>query len=383
MKTAFVGTSSLAWPLLQEVSRASDQLLPPSVLQGALRDRALSAGMPLRLAASAEDVMLDPANQVVVLALEDCDEILRLTRAAVQAEKHVVVVLPELTASPALTFELQLVLDESQTAVIPVLGRWQLPQLPPDRVVLGLDPDAIRQLTLELSLPELSDAALAVGLRTGLDLLTASGFLYSQVTCLDQTVPGVGLISRMVSLSTQPEAERLLPPAALTLRPAGPADLAQSVQLTVTYRDGRQQQFAVGEAALLPRILHLCRHRAECSAWLDAASATLELCEATARSMRRRRTVDVHFDAGTERSVFKSQMTAFGCGVLTWLLLGMVAYLIAGQLLALPDWAWHTARILWMLPLALFLMAQLLLPLTRNRGGNPRGKTGASEEHDG
>ncbi|MFN5536800.1 MAG: hypothetical protein ACK5EN_15145, partial [Planctomyces sp.] len=208
MKTAFVGTSSLAWPLLQEVSRASDQLLPPSVLQGALRDRALSAGMPLRLAASAEDVMLDPANQVVVLALEDCDEILRLTRAAVQAEKHVVVVLPELTASPALTFELQLVLDESQTAVIPVLGRWQLPQLPPDRVVLGLDPDAIRQLTLELSLPELSDAALAVGLRTGLDLLTASGFLYSQVTCLDQTVPGVGLISRMVSLSTQPEAER-------------------------------------------------------------------------------------------------------------------------------------------------------------------------------
>jgi len=109
MKTAFVGSSALAWQLLQEASRASDQPLPPSVLQGPLRERALAAGIPLRLAASAEDVMLDPANQVVVLALEDCDEILRLTRAAVQAEKHVVVVLPELTASPALTFELQLV----------------------------------------------------------------------------------------------------------------------------------------------------------------------------------------------------------------------------------------------------------------------------------
>lgn len=382
MKTAFVGTSSQAWPLLLEVSRASDQPLPPSVLQGALRERALAAGIPLRVAASAEDVLLDPGNQIVVLALEDCDEILRLTRAAVQAEKHVVVVLPQLTASPALTFELQLVLEESQTAVIPVLGRWQLSQLSPERVVLGLDPDSIRQLALELSLPELSDAALAVGLRTGLDLLSASGFLYSQVTCLDQSVPGAGLISRMVSLSTQPEAERLLPPAALTLRPAGAAAGSESHQLTVTYRDGRQQQFAVGEALLLPRILHLCRNRAECSAWLDAASATLELCEATARSIRRRRTVDVHFDAGTERSVFKSQMTAFGCGVLTWLLLGMVAYLIAGQLLTLPDWLWHTARILWMLPLGLFLLAQLLLPLTRNRGGNPRGKA-ASAEHDG
>jgi len=383
MKTAFVGSSALAWQLLQEASRASDQPLPPSVLQGPLRERALAAGIPLRLAASAEDVMLDPANQVVVLALEDCDEILRLTRAAVQAEKHVVVVLPELTASPALTFELQLVLDESQTAIIPLLGRWQLPQLPPDRVVLGLDPDSIRQLTLELPLPELSDAALAVGLRTGLDLLTASGFLYSQVTCLDQAVPGAGLISRMVSLSTQPEAERLLPPASLTLRPANAADGSAGVLLTVTYRDGRQQQYPVGEAPMLPRILHLCRHRADCSAWLDAASATLELCEATARSIRRRRTVDVHFDAGTERSVFKSQMTAFGCGVLTWLLLGMVSYLIAGQLLTLPNWAWHTARILWMLPLILFLMAQLLLPLTRNRGGNARGNTGSSADNDG
>jgi cytochrome c-type biogenesis protein CcmH/NrfF len=61
----------------------------------------------------------------------------------------------------------------------------------------------------------------------------------------------------------------------------------------------------------------------------------------------------------------------------------MVSYLIAGQLLTLPNWAWHTARILWMLPLILFLMAQLLLPLTRNRGGNARGNTGSSADNDG
>jgi len=383
MKTAFVGTSETVWTLLQEVSRASDQPLPASLLQGALRERAAAAGIPMRLAASAEDVLLDSANDVVVLALEDCDEILRLTRAAVQSGKHIVVILPELTASPALTFELQLVLDESQTAVIPVPGRWQLLQLPPDRLTLGLDAEKIRQVSLELPLPELSDAALAVGLRTGLDVLTASGFLYSQVTCLDQSVPGVGLISRMVSLSTQPEAERLLPPATLILRPAVVADQSCSPQLTVTFRDGQQQQFEVAGNSQVPRIRHLCERRSDCSALLDAASATLELCEATARSIRRRRTVDVHFDAGTERSVFKSQMTAMGCGVLTWLLLGMVAYLIAGQLLTLPDWAWHTARILWMVPLVLFLVAQMLLPLTRDRGGNLRGGRSSADDQIG
>ena len=379
MNIAFVGSSLSAWPLLQEASRVSDQPLPASLLQGALRERAIETGITLRLASSAEDVLLDQTNSIVVIAVEDCDEILRLTRAAVQAEKHVVVVLPELTASAALTFELQLILDESQTAIIPILGRWLLPQLPTDRLTLQLQADIIRQLTLELPLHDLNEASLNTGLRNGLDLLTASGFLYSQVTCLDQAVPGGGLISRMVSLSTQPEAERLLPPAALTLRPATSTDVGQSPRLIVIQRDGQQQQFAVTATPLLPRIRHLTAQRQECTAWLDAASATLELCEATARSIRRRRTVDVHFDAGTERSVFKSQMTALGCGVLTWLLLGMVAYLIAGQLLTLPGWAWHTARILWMVPLGIFLIAQLLLPLTRNRGGQTRGGQSAND----
>ena len=143
MNIAFVGSSLSAWPLLQEASRVSDQPLPASLLQGALRERAIETGITLRLASSAEDVLLDQTNSVVVIAVEDCDEILRLTRAAVQAEKHVVVVLPELTASAALTFELQLILDESQTAIIPILGRWLLPQLPTDRLTLQLQADKI------------------------------------------------------------------------------------------------------------------------------------------------------------------------------------------------------------------------------------------------
>lgn len=81
-----------------------------------------------------------------------------------------------------------------------------------------------------------------------------------------------------------------------------------------------------------------------------------------------RRTVDVHFDSGSEKGVFKSQMTAMGCGVLIFMMLGMVAYLIVAQLVPLPNTILHILRILWITPLVLFLIAQVLLPLARGRG---------------
>jgi hypothetical protein len=100
---------------------------------------------------------------------------------------------------------------------------------------------------------------------------------------------------------------------------------------------------------------------------MDAFSVTLELAEAVSKSLRRRRTVDVHFDSGSEKGVFKSQMTAIGCGILTFMMFGMVAYLILAQLVELPNIVLHVLRILWIAPLVLFLIAQTLLPLARER----------------
>ena len=96
----------------------------------------------------------------------------------------------------------------------------------------------------------------------------------------------------------------------------------------------------------------------------------IELAEAVEKSLRRRRTVDVHFDSGSERGVFKSQMTAIGCGVLMFMMFGMIAYLIVAQLKDLPKWALHIARLLWITPLVIFLIAQALLPVARSRASN-------------
>ena len=89
--------------------------------------------------------------------------------------------------------------------------------------------------------------------------------------------------------------------------------------------------------------------------------------EGLAKSLRRRRTIDVHFDGVSERSAFKTQMTAIGCGVLTYLLFGLVAFLVIATVATLPPWALQLGRILWIYPLVLFLFAQFLLPLARER----------------
>jgi len=58
-----------------------------------------------------------------------------------------------------------------------------------------------------------------------------------------------------------------------------------------------------------------------------------EIGAAARRSFLRRRTVDVHFAEGSERSHFKSQMTAVGCGVLLWTMFSMIAMLLVAGLL--------------------------------------------------
>ncbi|MCP4512313.1 MAG: hypothetical protein GY826_38590, partial [Fuerstiella sp.] len=94
---------------------------------------------------------------------------------------------------------------------------------------------------------------------------------------------------------------------------------------------------------------------------------TLEMTAGLKKSLRRRRTVDVYFDGISERSAFKTQMTAMGCGVLTYVIFGMVAFLIMAKLTDLPPLILQLARIVWVAPVVLFLLAQFLLPLARER----------------
>ena len=236
---------------------------------------------------------------------------------------------------------------------------------------LGLDELTTRQLSLELSLTATSPLELRATVIRGLDYLSAAGFKFTQVTALESNAPDGSLISRLITLSAATTAEKPLPPGTLTIKPSGKPSTAAEREsvLQISLNGGGVRTVTIAETAnVVDRIVTVCQSREICGKWMDAFSVTMELAEAVSKSLRRRRTVDVHFDSGSEKGVFKSQMTALGCGVLTFMMLGMVAYLIVAQLVPLPDNVLHILRILWITPLVLFLIAQVLLPLARDRG---------------
>jgi myo-inositol 2-dehydrogenase/D-chiro-inositol 1-dehydrogenase len=89
---------------------------------------------------------------------------------------------------------------------------------------------------------------------------------------------------------------------------------------------------------------------------LDATRA-MELSEATVRSLRRGRTVDLHYEAISEDANFKSVMTSTGCMIL---LAALVAVLVA---LAGPPLGFYwTIYIAYVVPpvLVLFMLMQAL-----------------------
>ncbi len=381
MNFTIIGSSTAAFGLFRELSESREHSLTACAVSGSLGEAISNAQIPLRLEASAEDALLAAGVDVAVLAVSDPDETLKLARAAAQADRHVVVIPPS-QSSPAFSFELHLILDESRCSVIPLTGRTALADLPRDRHELSVDASRASQLSMDIPLPERagqgtdqrlagSAAQVAQHLRAtveqGLDVLGAIGLRYSQVTALDSLAPDGSLLVRLITLNSQPASERPLPPATLTIRPSSVASAAD-VTMRMTAIDGSIQEFRLERhPGFLPRIAVLCSSRELCTRWMESYSTTLELAAAVDKSLRRRRTVDVHFDTGSERGLFKSQMTAIGCGVLTFMMLGMVAYLIAAQLTDLPDWMLHLGRALWITPLVIFLLAQALLPLARNR----------------
>lgn len=58
-----------------------------------------------------------------------------------------------------------------------------------------------------------------------------------------------------------------------------------------------------------------------------------EISEAMQRSLRRRRTIDLHFETASERSQFKTQMATVGCFVLVYTFFASVVLLLAGAVL--------------------------------------------------
>jgi predicted dehydrogenase len=304
-----------------------------------------------------------------------------------------VLFLPQVEQGSTFIYELSLVRDDNHVLLFPAFWHRY------DTAVIGLK-EAIAegqlghvqflQLRRELSRSSagtpLPQSTVDAELLYDVDLLRWLGGDYDQITALrtGATTEGVLIQSVVLAGKSLPEANWSISPTEgpnqwrLTVRgDAATAELycdessrSWTCEINGKRLQGDERATARGllktfeNAAALQSTVPASTSVPDEGDWGDLVKC-FETLDATHRSVRRRRTIELHFEPMSERAIFKTQMTAIGCSVLILTLLLMLCFLGIASVVPLPQPVLKVLRLMVFAPLAFFLIAQVLLPLTR------------------
>lgn len=319
-----------------------------------------------------DQLLLDPALDAVLLG-GGAAQAVAAARRLIELDKPVLL-WPQAALGLMGAYELSLLLEERPAVFVPAfLHRWQsfdeLRAQAPQVQYVEL------QRTLSAAGGELDAAQVAEFLLSDLDLIAWQFGRYTRVTALrsgggdqrlrTQTVTLAGERVPEVLWTAQPGAEH---GATLTVHtPAGAmryrwrADRGWRLEALASAPEaGAPVEVDVAQA-----FARLMRRVAGSAPDWSAAVTAYELLDAVDQSLERRRTVEVHREPVSERVIFKSQMAAWGCGLLLATLALLLGYLALASLVPLPRNVLIVLRVLVFAPLFVFLLAQLLLPLAR------------------
>ena len=359
----------------------------------------LAAGM--RCYRNWEELLADADVDAVVVSGAGPEKQLAV-RQLIEAGK-VVLLPPELTQPAEFFYELALVESENPGRLFPLLGLRGHPLVVRLRERISQNAlGKILHVQIERKIAAsraeggllLASSKLNRALLSDADLLRTLCGAYDQVTALRS-----GDVSQGYSLATVTLAGSAAPQAVWTAA-AGTEDgwrLTLSGQSATVMLEGQPESGRLrlteipGGKAAVPEEFH-----AEGGAWLletfdDSVAAGsaprksaaavpdqsqpislweelargVELVDAVERSVRRRRTIDVYFESPSERSMFKTHMTAVGCSLLVLTLLAVVVYLVLANAIVLPPLLKKTMVGVIFLPLGVFLLLQLLLFVAR------------------
>ncbi len=335
---------------------------------------------------SIQAVQQDSTIEAVIVASES-DEVLKAAREMAEAGKSLLV-LPLYGQDLGVIYELSLVTADEPITLFPI---WPLRQHPLvvqlrqllDEGELGV----VQYLELNRTLVPASDNAQSPFLTKSqvdrafladIDLLRDLGGNYSLVTTL-RTGTDEALSSLITTLACDqaPQATwmaKVDQEETWQLKVAGmrstavlsgnPAESSLTLQA-----DGPDfelpQQTAEDDwgPSVLASFLAARDNDASEPKWEDIQRG-MELMHATDRSLRRKRTIELFFEAHSERSNFKTQMTAIGCCLIMLTLLGVIVVLVGGQA-GLPPVVMSVLRVAVFAPLGIFLLLQALYVLAK------------------
>lgn len=300
---------------------------------------------------------------------------------------------PDAAHGSTFVYELSLIRDDNHVALCPLFwNRYDSAALALRSTISAGKLGRIQLLQLTRSVASPSSSMPLSQARIDAELLDDASLLrwligdYNQVTALQTGATDEGALMQNVLL-----AGRSLPEANWTIQSAagpdewrlivrgerGEAVLSrQAVSQTFVFQwDGQRVE---GDRASTARALTasaakmIGQRTIEDTNSLQPADAEwgelikcFETVDAAHRSVRRKRTIELHFEPMSERAIFKTQMTAIGCGLLIGTFLLTLCYLGLASVVPLPPSVLILLRTLVFAPLGIFLLAQILLPLTR------------------
>lgn len=293
--------------------------------------------------------------------------------------------LPQAAQGSTFLYELSLIRDDNRVRLCAAwLHRRDQPLVRLRNVLLdgSLGKVQLIQLEREVSGPSttgpLPQTVVDVTLLPDLDLLRWLGGDYDQVTALR-----TGAASEAVLMQTVTLAGRGLPEATWHVQSTSGAEVSRLTVhaergRAVVERDPVSNEWVLTESGgaqvvgnrvaaareLLDEFAASLTNDNSPAEWPELVKV-FETLDATQRSVKRRRTIELHFEPMSERAIFKTQMTAIGCGVLVGTFLLTLVYLAVASTIPLPQSVLLLLRTLVFAPLAVFLLLQVLFPLAR------------------
>jgi hypothetical protein len=352
MNFALLGDDRAVLPLVRAVARSQEHHVECAAMIGPLERELLRAAPGLRMLPSWDRILIGNEVDAVIVSGHE-PEMLEGAKQVAAAGKPLII-LPRASQGSTWIYELGLIRDEGHVSLIPVFIDRLRPTLHSLRE--AIDSGSLgRLLYLQIDrevVPEQSHGGAALltkdqvadALLHDVDLLRCLGGDYGRVSAVHS-----GVVDDRVAAAATTLMGENLPEATWTCR--GSADRAEW-KLVIAGEKGEVTIAADGEAgewvvrtdrvslpelagvtafdegeAVLASLTAGENPTPRAARWSDLIRA-FEVVDGARSSVRRRRAIDLHLETTSERNLFKSHMTAAGCLMLTFTLVGVVFLLL-------------------------------------------------------
>ncbi len=360
MKFALLGEAPAARPVVQALAASEGHEVVVAFRASRLAEVVAGSSPGLRLSDDPTEILA--AGSIDAAVVSGFDEAVLDAAKRLAADGTPLLFVPDGRQDLAYLYELTLVRDDVGTPLVPFLPSsrgHRLDTLQRATRDHGRSGDWWR-IDRETPEPRLTKADADAALLEDVLLLQSLGGSFEQVTALRTGESPDGFSATTVTLGgpSGPEVSWTLRSGdrdswALTIGEAGPVADVGAAEVT--------------DADLELVVESLRGGTSEELAWGPLVRA-FEIVDATRRSLRRRRTIDLLFETTSERNQFKSQMAAGGCALLMYLLFASVLIALTGSLPG-DDSVWkQVVPWLLLLPVAGFLALQLLYYVARPSG---------------